>query len=168
MSLQAPILAIGQLDGALYVALRGRATQRTCPTVEQLVGAFLEANPRGARVVLDLEGAEWVDSTFAGWLIGVARRAARGGGSVVLGNASPRCAASLDKMHVTSMFTLAAVTPPAETRAVECPGDDRPDPARLKLMLQAHQELAALDAQNATVFGPIVAALQAQLGKAGG
>lgn len=165
MSPQTPSLAIGQLDGALYVALHGRATQRTCPTAEQLVSTFLEASPREARIVFDLEGSDWVDSTFAGWLIGVARRAGRGGGGVVLGNASPRCVASLEKMRVSSMFQFAEVTPPAETRTIECLGDDQPDLARIKLMLEAHQELADVDEQNASVFGPIVTALREQIGK---
>lgn len=45
MSADSPEIEIGAVDGALYVGLGGRATQRTCPTVDRLVSDYLSTQP---------------------------------------------------------------------------------------------------------------------------
>lgn len=159
MGVDTPEIKVGQLSGGLYVGLLGRATQRVCPTAERVVAEFLAANP-GAKVTLDLALCAWVDSTFAGWLLGLQRRIGPG---IRLAGCSARCRTSLERMQLGNFFEFCEATAPAETATVVCPETDRPDRDQLKLMLAAHEQLAALGDSNERIFGPVVAALRTQL-----
>ena len=76
MDADAPEIAVGTTRGGLYLGLRGHATQRTCPTANRLVDDYLASGPQPPTVVVDVAGCEWVDSTFAGWLLGLSGRIA--------------------------------------------------------------------------------------------
>ncbi len=165
MSEETPQIEIGNLDGALYIGLSGRATQRTCPTAAALIQEYLNAHAEAPKVTIDLSGSEWVDSTFAGWLVGLQRRMARGGGTLRLANCSPRCRGSLEKLQLAELFQYAAATRPQEARRVECAGSDRPTRRSVELMIEAHQSLCAVGPANARMFEPIVRVLQEQLKK---
>ena len=165
MGADQPTIAVGTSGSDLFVSVRGRATQRTCPTIEEVVTCYLSSG--GSRVTVELAGCDWVDSTFAGWLVSLHKRlrGARDGG-LRLAGCSPRCRASLDKMHLCDLLSFAEQPPPAEMREVPCATTDRPDHECLRLMLKAHEELAELGEANRRVFGPIVAMLRRQLGDA--
>ncbi|GMU81021.1 MAG: STAS domain-containing protein [Phycisphaerales bacterium] len=163
MGSDSPEIRVGQIDGGLYVSVLGRATQRVCPTVDRVVSEFLGAHA-AARVTIDLDGCAWVDSTFAGWLLGLQRRIGRPGSLVRLAGCSERCRASLDRMQLCGFFEFCDAIAPPQTVVVPCPTTDRPDRDQLKLMLDAHEHLAGLGDSNARVFAPVVAALRKQLG----
>lgn len=167
MGADSPEIDVGTLDGGLYLGMRGRATQRTCPTADRIVEDYLAAHSEASGSVLitvDIRGCEWVDSTFAGWLLGVQKRLLRGNGARLrLANCTDRCKASLAKMQMSELFTFVEATPPAELGCVPCPTSDRPTRETLQLMIQAHEALATLGPDNARVFGPIVEVLQKQL-----
>jgi anti-anti-sigma regulatory factor len=165
MAADQPTISVGTTGADLYVSVRGRATQRTCPTVDALVARYLISG--GAQVTVELAGCDWVDSTFAGWLISLHKRlSGASGGGLRLAGCSARCRASLDKMHLCDMLSFSDEVRPGELREVPCPTSDRPDRECLKLMLKAHEELASLDEANRRVFGPIAALLRRQLGDA--
>lgn len=146
-----------------YVCPGGRATQRTCPTAELAVSEFLAAAPATPVVVVDLAGCEWVDSTFAGWLVGLRKRLARISGTITIGGCSPRCRQSLERMHVAGLFNFQTVDRPAEVREIRCHTGDRLGRDDLQLMLRAHEELAEADASNARTFGPVVDVIRRQI-----
>jgi len=167
MGADTPEIAVGSVAGGLYLGLLGRATQRTCPTVNQLVNDYLGSRPQKPLIVVDLGGCEWVDSTFAGWLVGLKKRVERiAGGQMSLTGCSERCRASLEKMNLASLFRFETIAVPAETRTVSCATTDRPTRETLKLMLAAHEALAAVSEKNAEVFGPIAAMLREQVEQA--
>jgi hypothetical protein len=117
-------------------------------------------------VVIDLAGCDWVDSTFAGWLVGLNKLVQRApGGCVTLSGCSDRCRGSLERMQLTGLLHFETADPPTETRAVACTTSDQPSKDEFKLMLQAHEQLASLSAENQRVFGPIAAALRTQAEK---
>ena len=164
MSADSPEITVGAVEGGLYIALRGRATQRTCPTADQLVNDYFSSRPPKPTVVLDLGGCDWVDSTFAGWLVRLSKRMGRtAGGQVHISGCSDRCRDSLEKMQLAAMFQFQAVEAPAETRTVTCTTLDRPSKEELRLMLEAHEALAGISPENERVFGPIIAALRNQI-----
>lgn len=161
-----PAIDVGTSNGRLYIGLRGRATQRICPTIERIVGDHMDAESPTPGVVLDLDGCGWIDSTFAGWLVGLQRRIGRvPGGSLSLANCSERCRGSLIKMQLEALFPYEEKIEPADVREVSCDTSDRPDSAALRLMLESHEHLASLSESNARVFGPIVETLKQQLYK---
>ncbi len=167
MSADSPEVAVGTVAGGLYLGLLGRATQWTCPTANQLVDDYLATRPQPPLVVIDLNGCEWVDSTFAGWLVGLNKRVERiADGHVSLTGCSERCRASLERMQLTSLFRFETIAAPVETRTVSCATTDRPTREELKLMLAAHEALAAVSEKNAEVFGPIAAMLREQMEQA--
>lgn len=163
MGADSPAMRVGYLDSGLYIHVNGRATQRLCPTLEQLVQAYIEARPQEPVITLDLDGCVWVDSTFAGWLLGVRRQVHPRGGNLRLANVSERCRTSLLKMQLNELFEFAEIAAPPETSVVNCATGDRPDRETLEIMLRAHESLAGEGGENARVFGPVVAVLRKQL-----
>jgi anti-anti-sigma factor len=158
-------LLVGQRDGRLYVSVCGAATHQTCPTAAKLVRSFLAAHP-GGEVIVDLRDADWVDSTFAGWLIGSRKALRREGGTLKLTGAGPNCKASLDNMQLCQLLDFADVDPPAHLHSVRCGAPGGSDRANTRLMLEAHEQLAAVSDDNRRIFGPIAALLRDQLGSA--
>lgn len=167
MGADRPQVGFGAVDGGVFLALAGRATQRTCPTVEQLVGDYLGTKPQSPVITVDLAECAWVDSTFAGWLVGLRRRLVRHSGSLLrLSRCSERCRASLAKMHLDTVFEFVDCAPPADMRTVDCDTTDKPSREQLALMLRAHEELAAVSPENAEVFTPVAEMLRRQLADA--
>lgn len=164
MQASAPEIVFGSSEGGLYLGFGGWATHRVCQTADRLVADYLAAHRDQPKVVLDLSDCGWVDSTFAGWLLGLRKRLGphpdRG---LLLSGCSDRCRDSLDKMHLGAMFEYVDVARPEEVGVVACEGSDTPDKETLELMAQAHQQLASLDGENQAVFGPIADMLQRQL-----
>lgn len=164
MGADSPSVALGSTGSGLYIGMNGRATQRTCPTVDRLVSDFLASQPATPEIAIDLTGCEWLDSTFAGWMAGLQKRLGRiAGGKLRISGCSDRCRASLDRMQLAGMFAQEAIPVPTELTQVPCITTDRPDREALRIMLQAHEELAAVSEANARIFGPIVEMIRKQL-----
>ncbi|MCA9242836.1 MAG: STAS domain-containing protein [Phycisphaerales bacterium] len=163
MNVQVNSIDVGSRDNGLYIRVNGRATQRTAPTANKIVSDFLAAHATGASITIDLYGADFIDSTFAGWMISARRRTLKQHGRLVLVGCGERCLTSLAKMQLSTLFEYAPESPAPALRAIQCQTGDRPDKAALELMLAAHQELAAVSEQNAEVFGPIADILKRQL-----
>jgi anti-anti-sigma factor len=68
--------------GALAVTLRGELDAHDAPELRRTIADALEARPAGERVVLDLTGVSFLDSTILGMLVGVVRRGRDAGGEV--------------------------------------------------------------------------------------
>lgn len=164
MTEPAPTVSVGSIDGGLYLGLHGRSTHATCPTTDSLIHDYLASEPSSPTVLIDLAGCDWIDSTFAGWLAGLRKRLARlGAGRMCLLRCPDACRESLDRMNLASLFEFAEHEPPAEVREVSASVTTPPDRHALELMLQAHEQLAEIDARNARVFGPIADLLKEQL-----
>lgn len=164
MSNDGPQLHVGTVGGGFYIGLNGRATQRVCPTADRLVADYLAGQPADPCITLDLTDCLWVDSTFAGWLIGVHKRLQRvAGARLLLAGCSDRCRGSFDKMRIAALFEFVAAEPPADVTEVTCSGSDRPDKATLQLMASAHEELASVDETNQRVFTPVATLLRHQI-----
>jgi anti-anti-sigma regulatory factor len=162
MGSDAANIEVGTLDGALYIGVMGSATQRICPTATQLVSDYIAAHGTAISVILDTRGCDWVDSTFAGCLIGLRKRLA-GGGKVKLNGCGEACRGSLARMKLDALIEFVDIEPPARRESIECVAGDRPTRDEIAVMLEAHRELAAIDEGNNKVFGPIVAMLEQQL-----
>ena len=164
MSSQAPQLYVGSVGGGFYVGLNSRATQRVCPTVDKLISDYLAAHPADPCVTFDLSDCPGVDSTFAGWLIGLRKRLQRvAGARLLLAGCSDRCRGSFEKMRIAALFEFVPAEQPTDVREVTCGGSDRPDRATMQLMAAAHEELAAIDSTNERVFTPVATLLRHQI-----
>jgi anti-anti-sigma regulatory factor len=163
MSADTPTIDLAATSDGLYIGVRGRATQRVCPTADQVAGNHLAACEHPPHITIDLAGCDWVDSSFAGWLLGLRKKLARRAGHLRLANCSPRCRVSLERMRLAGLFECVESAAPESLSALACTTTDRPDAQALRVMLAAHEELAASNEQNARVFGPIADMLRRQL-----
>lgn len=155
-----PRILFGSSEGELYLQFAGTATSRVCPSAEKLVSAFLATQKDAPRVVVDVRGCQWIDSTFAGWLVGLLRRTRSSGGALVIARCGDECRKSFATMGLTKLLEFQDAPTPRALRDVACPELAKNDPGTLHLLLAAHEELAALDETNRRVFGPIVAMLR--------
>lgn len=163
MSADRPEIRVSRSASELHLGVCGRATQRIFPTAARVVEEFLESAPPEARIVLDLDGCGWVDSTFAGWMAGLQKRLDRTQVKLVLSHCSEKCLTSLSRMHLSGLFEYADVPPPAEFQKLEVPTKDRPDLEALKLMLKAHEDLCSVNQENVAAFEPVVGLLRRQI-----
>lgn len=163
MSVEKPEIQFGRLGDTLYVDVQGRPTQRVAPTVARVVDDYLSAHSETAVCTIDLAGADWIDSTFAGCLIGIYKRLAQRGGQLRLNHCANDCRKSLAKMHLHNFAEFTEVPAPRSLQTLRCATGDRPTPDEIRLMLAAHEELAAIDEHNERIFGPVVNMLRQQL-----
>ena len=160
MSADRPEITVGSCGDALYIDVRGRATQRICPTADKLVRSYLEAHGAAATVIVDIGGCGWLDSTFAGWLAGLHKKLP---GRVTITGCGDNCHNSIARMNLQDLFQFADVPAPAESETITCLTRDQPTKPELQLMLSAHEQLAAVSDSNARIFSPIVEMLRRQL-----
>lgn len=149
-------------DG-LYLRFGELASREVCSAVDRLVSDYLAVHDNPPRVAINLTSCDWVDSTFAGWLVGLRKRLSGRGGSVCLAELSPGCRQSLDRMNIGGLFEQRAVSAPDHTRALTHSNEALNDPRVIEMMAAAHEDLAAVNDENRRVFGPIAAMLRGQL-----
>lgn len=155
-------IELGCCAGNLYIGVSGPANHAASAVADRLIGDFRACEGGSRSVILDLGNAGHVDSTFAGWMLGLAKRMRSDGQDVLLAGCSEGCAHSLRSMHVLEIFPVTEMERP-ETRAIACDAGANVDKDALRRMADAHAELAALDEGNARVFGPIATMLRGQL-----
>lgn len=147
----------------LYLAFEGNATHRVSLTGEHLAIDFLSRDLPQPKVVLDLDGCRWLDSTFAGWMINLQQRLKQAGGRLIISRCTPACRTALEVMGLTGLFEFGVVEPPAQTKDVACAGPTAIDADTVEFMLHAHEELAAANPDNARLFAPIADTLRNEL-----
>ncbi len=154
----------GSSAGGLYLAFGGEATRQVCPTVDRLVTDFLSANREKARIFLDLRDADWIDSTFAGWMLRVRKQLAQGDESgVFITGCGERCQETLHTMRLTALIERSDVPRPDQMSKLVFELGAKPDRAAIELMARAHEELATVNEENHRLFAPIAALLRAEL-----
>ena len=159
MGADSPEITVGTARGGLYVGLMGRATQRTCPTADRLVEDYLASRPQPPIVVLDLTGCEWVDSTFAGWLVGLSKRISHmANAQMCVAGCGDRCRASLERMGLSDLFQLANVEAGLALQRLQHLDDgvDQPGDQRTDVAIGVHEEGDSVPVQvvaQATVLG---------------
>ena len=94
----------GRVSGeSLYIFLSGELDEYSAPAARAQADALIDANPSCNRVVLDLSGVRFMDSTGIGFLIGRYKKAKSGGMTVYV--ESPNFAA--DKvLSVSGIYSL--------------------------------------------------------------
>ncbi len=160
----------GCRDGGLYVRFGGEATRESCLAADRLVRDYIQTHGEAPVVIVDLARCGWVDSTFAGWMVGLHKRLRACGqqAELRLADLSAESRESLERMHLTSLLKCGAYPPPKQLRSLEC---DAPpasaDRESIALMARAHRELAKVDEENRRVFEPIACMLEAKLAQMG-
>jgi anti-sigma B factor antagonist len=93
--------------GAAVVALRGELDLEAGPVLRQALLEAIDEQP-GRRVVVDLEGVDFVDSVGLGMLVGGLKRARTTGGDLVLVATGRNVLRVLELTGLTRVFELYA------------------------------------------------------------
>lgn len=159
-----PLIQYAVVGQDLYLACRERATHEVSLAADALVHQYLEAGPTAPRVVLDLSACQWLDSTFAGWLLKLRQRMQAAGGRGVLSGCPDGCRATLDVMGLSALLVFEDVPEPENLQTLSCAGL-HDDPAAIDFIVHAHEDLAELSAGNKETFLPLAELLRREMEK---
>jgi anti-anti-sigma factor len=156
-------LSVARAGDIVYVQAHGQCDASLGSPLKRFADQMSQEGFR--RFVVDLEGAEVMDSTFMGVLLGIhlGQLEACGGG-VIIANPSAHC---LKLMGVLGLPRFLDVLPdsvefPELTTTVLETGETS-DQEWLALIREAHERLVAADAQNAGKFGELLSALEHEI-----
>ncbi len=160
-------ISFGCTQGGLFIRFDSEGTRDTCRVADELVNHFLGTHSDSPTIMFDLRECGWVDSTFAGWMVGLNKRLQQdgGGGALRVVGWSDGCRESLERMSLCRLFEQGPSDEPRHFRVLEYSAAEAPDRAAIELMAQAHRELAEMDDENRRIFGPIADMLEQQLGR---
>ncbi|MCH7870274.1 MAG: hypothetical protein IID33_01105 [Planctomycetes bacterium] len=160
-------ISFGCTKGGLFIRFDSEGTRDTCRVADELVNNFLGTHTDSPTVMFDLRKCGWVDSTFAGWMVGLNKRLkeADGDGALRVVGWSDGCRESLERMSLCRLFEQGPADEPRHFRVLEYPRGEAADRSAIELMAQAHRELAEMDDENRRIFGPIADMLEQQLGR---
>ncbi|MBK9119565.1 MAG: STAS domain-containing protein [Phycisphaerales bacterium] len=160
----APRIAFARSAEQIYLHVGGQATHRVALVADALTQELLARVVDRPAVILDLSGARFLDSTFAGWLLRLRNQLRRIDGQLVLTGTGDGGAGALQTMGLAELFHCREITPPPRLQAVPCP-EEEIDVPTIEFMLHAHEELAAESPANAGAFEAIAAQLRRELAR---
>ncbi len=156
-------MLLGQNDGGVFVKIDGSATMALSAGFAALCD---ECRSRfGRPIFVDLSSCDWVDSTFAGCLVGQtvkARDADSPGFSLV--SPSDACCSVLTKMGLAPLL-LANVPPAPPLPEAFSPVTTQTYSAErvTETVIDAHERLAEASETNREVFGRVADTFRADL-----
>lgn len=148
---------VGLAGHVVWIRVNGRGTFQNSAGLKQFAA---EMSRRGHReFIVDLADCEMMDSTFLGTLAGIALgMGAEGTLTVARPNARNRDV--LRNLGLDRIFNVSDLAPepfPGAMRSAE-PGS--PQPARRETIVEAHENLAAANPENAVRFKDVLEFLQ--------
>ena len=156
-------LRVARRDGLVVFRLEGELRHLLADALERSID--LELQPGLRRLVIDLSGATFMDSTLIGMLVLAARRAAEHSDSPpLLVCAQGELWQQLTELHLDTLFQRVEAPPESlpETHSVDLAEVDDAK-AQAALVLKAHRALIQHDPRNADTFASLVSMLEAEL-----
>ncbi len=144
----------GRVGATLVVRPEGACTVAICETLEAGLKRLVDASIQ--QVCFDLSGAEWLDSTFTGFLVGLATRGRRGGPQIHLLRPSERVRKCLQDMHVLKLFRIEDALEAQPAGWEQLPQIEADAPGTARRVVDTHEELIRADERNEAVFAPVV------------
>jgi len=147
--------AVCRSGSRVVVKLSGACTATLCERVQVCVAAL--SKPLTSDLYFDLAEADWLDSTFAGFLVSLATgKAGPTMPDIHLLNLSEGAAQSLSNIHVLRLFDVPDAAPVLPAEWQELPAEPV-DVARVRrLVIDSHEALIEADERNATTFQHVV------------
>jgi anti-anti-sigma factor len=151
-------------DATIYMKATGHVTALVCPPLKVAVFGRLDSPPRVEKVYLDLTDCEYMDSTFLGLIVGTQKRFSRLAGrlpgtygTIVLIGVNEACKGLLRTIGVLGMVEIAETAPPFPSDLERLSGEA---PASARFLLEAHEELSELSAENRKRFSVLSSVLK--------
>mgnify|MGYP001053772059 CR=1 FL=1 len=161
------MLSIGIGADVLYLKAQGEMRAGTCFALGEFLGPYLEKVRKKIIIMLDLSECSYMDSTFIGFIISLARKCEKYFPErVEIVNPSPRCEAILEKL--CCMSTLAIVhggaLPEVSLFELEPPAHAFGSRTNVELMFRAHKSLSELSEENRQAFRELLDELKGVMG----
>jgi anti-anti-sigma factor len=150
-------------EGAnLFMKATGHVTALVCPPLKAAVFGRLDAEPAVEAVYLDLSACEYMDSTFLGLIVGTQKRFSRLPAgtrrkSIVLLGVNEACKGLLRTIGVLGMVELSDEDLYFPSDIARLSGESR---TSARFLLDAHEELSALSAENRKRFSTLTTVLR--------
>jgi hypothetical protein len=147
---------------AVYVKATGHVTALVCPPLKARIFSRLDRDPPVERVAMDLSECEYMDSTFLGLIVGTQKRYSAGAPAsprrvVSLFGVNDACRGLLRTIGVIGLVDLVdgAAGSPQDMERLD--GGER---ASARFLLDAHEELSDLSAENRKRFSALTSVLR--------
>jgi anti-anti-sigma factor len=151
-------------DSIIYIKATGHVTALVCPPLKAAVFERLDADPPVTKVYIDLSDCEYMDSTFLGLIVGTKKRFARllgssriDSGSIVLISVNEACKGLLRTIGFLGMVELSDAKIPFPPELKRLSGEAR---ASARFLLDAHEDLSDLSADNRKRFATLTTVLK--------
>lgn len=147
---------------AVFIKATGHVTAAVCPPLKTRLFDRLDRDPPVERVCVDMSECEYMDSTFLGFIVGAQKRlsirAPRR--KVQLYGVSDVCRSLLRTIGVIGFVSLESgdLDLPADMERVS--GGER---ATARFLLDAHEELSELSAENRKKFSALTSVLRSAI-----
>ncbi len=149
-------------DEAVYIKATGHVTALVCPPLKERLFERLDREPKVNTVRIDLSECEYMDSTFLGFIVGAQKRLSlrSPGAKVHLHSVNETCRGLLRTIGIIGLVSL------DETR-LDLPSgmeyvSEGPQ-ANVRFLLEAHEELSNLSAENRKRFSTLTTVLKSAL-----
>jgi anti-anti-sigma regulatory factor len=147
---------------AVYVKATGHVTALVCPPLKARIFARLDRDPPVERISMDLSECEYMDSTFLGLIVGTQKRfslraSAAPGRVVALYGVNDACRGLLRTIGVIGLVAIVEGGPDSPQDMERLDGGER---ASARFLLDAHEDLSDLSADNRKRFSALTSVLR--------
>ena len=145
----------------IFIKATGHVTALYCPELKSRCFARFDEKPALCAVILDLSECDYMDSTFLGLIVGLAKRLKTdSAGKIALAGASDTCIGLLRTIGVLRLVDIVGTIPdfPANLERV-----GRGSTATAQFLLDTHEELSSLSAENRAKFSALSSLLRDSL-----
>ncbi len=150
-------MQVGVAGPSVWVRIEGRGTFQNSAGLKEFAAEMMRRGHRD--FIVDLATCELMDSTFLGTLTGIALGLPAGGKLTVI-RANERNRGVMQNLGLDRIFAVLESTPVAAPGRLEDAETNPPQTARREAIVQAHENLAAVNPENAIRFKDVLDFLQ--------
>lgn len=162
-------IKFGVFDGFTWIRCEGKGSFLESPALKECAGRRRDEGEK--HFVVDLEACTGMDSTFMGFLAGLASRVGRDDGWVHIATPGDRNRQSLEDLGLDCLLEISPAGAPWEERIDEIreklePYAQKRLPSiheRARHVLDAHRELASTSEENTERFAGVLQVLEKQV-----
>ena len=150
-------MQVGVAGPSVWVRIEGRGTFQNSAGLKEFAAEMMQRGHRD--FIVDLATCELMDSTFLGTLTGIALGLPAGGKLTVI-RANERNRGVMQNLGLDRIFAVEESTPVAAPGRLEDAEIHPSKTARREAIVQAHENLAAVNPENAIRFKDVLDFLQ--------
>ena len=154
------------IEARIFIKATGHVTAVYCPELKSRCFARFDERPPVDAVFIDLSECDYMDSTFLGLIVGIAKRLKKDSSrKIALVGASPTCIGLLKTIGVLG---LVEIVPTVRDFPSSLERMGRGATATAQFLLDTHEELSSLSDENRAKFSALSSILRESIKGQGG